>query len=126
MGSKKQSLKGFTKQCLNCQRILSGRCFIYNQHSPDKYRDYCRTCDSYKPKGFPTLAAVEEMELALQAIIQDGARLVADPLKERIKFESFVYYEMERQGLLDTWKPPVWIHKTSLRYKDTHHDNQIL
>jgi hypothetical protein len=123
VGTKKLSLKGIVKECKNCKRTLSGRCFVYNQHSPDKYRDYCRTCDSYKPKGYPTLAAVIEIELALQRIFEDGKYLVADPLKDRIKFESFVYHEMERQGLLDTWKPPVWLHKTSLRHK--HHDHQV-
>lgn len=113
--TKKQSLKGITKECKNCLRILSGRRFVYNQHSPDKFRDYCRTCDSYRPKGYPTLAAVVQFENQMQEIIAEGKALVGDPLRYRIKFESYVYSEMNRLGLLDTWKPPVWIHKTSIK-----------
>jgi len=113
--TKKQSLKGVNKQCLNCERYLSGRCFVYNQHSPDKFRDYCRTCDSYRPTGYPTLNAVLDFEQQMQEIIEAGKHLVDDPLRERIKFESFVFSEMNRLGLLDTWKPPVWLHKTSVK-----------
>lgn len=118
--SKKQSLKGMVKQCSNCNRLLSGRCFVYDQHSADKLRSYCRTCDSYKPRGYPTLPAVEMFESEMKDIIDEALIRVEHDYSRRIYIECFVHQEMDRRGLLETWKPPVWVHKTSLRQMDDH------
>jgi hypothetical protein len=48
-------------------------------------------------------------------IIEEAKQIIEDPERQRIAFESFVYEEMQRRELLNTWKPPVWLHKTSIR-----------
>lgn len=120
--SRKQSLKGIIKRCKNCQRDLSGRCFVYDQHSADKLRDYCRTCDSYKPRGYPALSSVEMFETEMSEIIEDALAQVEHDVSRRVFIECYVHQEMGRRGLLETWKPPVWVHKTSLRQT---HDHQV-
>ena len=110
----KQNLSGIYKICSSCTRNLSGRCFVYSQHSEDKFRDQCRTCDSYKPKGNPSKASVTEVEARLDLIFSKGLKLFPEPDVDRIRFEEFVYSEMKTQGLLDTWRLPIWFHKSSI------------
>lgn len=110
----KQKLNGIYKICSGCMRKLSGRSFVYSQHSEDKFRDQCRTCDSYKPKGSPSQGSVIEVEARLAIIFSKGLKLFPEPEIDRIKFEEFVYSEMKDQGLLDTWRLPIWFHKSSI------------
>lgn len=111
----KHTLSGIYKTCSSCQRDLSGRCFVYSQHSEDKFRDQCRTCDSYKPKGSPSLSSVLDIEERLDRIFSKGLGLFPDPENHRIQFELYIHTEMQSQGLLDTWRPPIWFHKSSIR-----------
>jgi hypothetical protein len=110
----KRSLEGISKTCTQCKRNLSSRMYVYSQHSPDKLRDICRTCESHIPNDSPSLTDILSLESQLAEIVGQAAK-VHDPTKERTQFERHVYLQMKDRGLLTQWKPPIWIHKTSKR-----------
>lgn len=118
----KVSLDGLSKVCCNCHRELSSRCFIYDQFSEDKLRNECRSCYAYLD-GQPTLSQVQEYENAMTSIIADAVVAVGnEPVKRRVELEVRIYNQMHQYNLLTHWKPPVWIHKSSMRI---HNDYQV-
>jgi hypothetical protein len=116
----KVSLEGLSKACSICHRELSSRCFIYDQFSEDRLRSECRSCYAYLD-GTPTLAQVQAYEASMSAIISDAVRAVGnEPVKYRTELEISIYNKMHQVGLLKSWKPPVWIHKSSMRIEDDY------
>jgi predicted nucleic acid-binding protein len=67
----------------------------------------------YRPQGNPTVEQVEDFEAQLTEILQDVMNIL-DFDKERAQFEAAVYEQLQHKGLLKDWKPPVWIHKSSI------------
>jgi|JI9StandDraft_1071089.scaffolds.fasta_scaffold14313_3 hypothetical protein len=112
----KIKLEGVEKACANCQRTLSSRHFMYDQHSGDRLRSHCRTCEAYRD-GMPTIEQVVEYEAQMRSIFDEAIEEVTDVEKHRTAFESLVHTKMDDEGLLTVWKPPIWIHKTSISIK---------
>ena len=106
--SVKRNLRDLHKVCVSCERRLPAACYVYDQSSADRLRDICRTCESHT--GKPTRHDVIAFEATMQNIYEG---FKGDVNERRSEFEAYVYNEMKIRGLLDTWKPPVWIHKTS-------------
>jgi hypothetical protein len=106
-------LADVSKTCSSCNRYLNARAFMYAQSSPDRLASKCRTCKMYRPQGNPTVEQVEDFEAQLTEILQDVMNIL-DFDKERAQFEAAVYEQLQHKGLLKDWKPPVWIHKSSI------------
>jgi hypothetical protein len=64
--------------------------------------------------GMPTVDQVIAFEEAMDDIIAEAKTKVTDLELQRSEFEQVVYKLMLGRGLLARWKPPVWIHKTSI------------
>jgi hypothetical protein len=111
--NKRVTIAGTFKTCKNCNRKLPSECFSYFQHNADKLRDDCRTCRMYRKKN-PTLEQVVELEKKLRQIYKEGVSSIGDVNHHRSEFEQFVYKKMLASKILKEWKPPVWIHKTSI------------
>lgn len=109
----KRQLLGTTKRCDNCARMLPSGAFTYADYNPDGLQKECRTCKQYR-QGKPTQAQVAAFEAELAEIYADGKRLLRNIELHRSQFEQYVYQEMRRRGLLKDWRPPSWIHKTSI------------
>lgn len=108
------NIVGSKKVCSNCARELDAAAFTYSQKTDDKLRPDCRSCRMSRKKN-PNIHEVLYIEKRM-AKIYDMARLVfgEDLEKSRSRFEQYVYQQMRIQGLHKNWKPPIWIHKTSI------------
>lgn len=104
---------GYTKPCEGCTRTLPREAFSYAQHSPDRLRSTCLTCSQHRA-GPATMTQAIMFEQEMQTIYAECKELVADPETQRCEFERLVYRAMGERGLLEHWKPPVWIHSTSM------------
>lgn len=107
----KTDLSVVEKKCSNCERTLNARAFSYNQQSEDKLTDSCRVCRMFR-KGKPSIEQVQEFELAMSKIYSESMEIF-DHEFDRSQFEAFVYTKMIDEGLLENWKPPVWMHSSS-------------
>lgn len=111
------------KQCQVCQRQLPGFMFLYAA-TPDRLEHRCRTCRGWLDRRTkPTLEEVVQHEQDLDDVI----RMVMDDLRleyhvstseiieaHRSEFEQRVYSLLLRRGILKKWKPPIWLHRTSI------------
>lgn len=109
----RRSVAATEKQCSNCKRTLPAAAFTYSQHSEDRLRADCRSCRMSRKKN-PSLDDVLAMEEQMQCIYRDGKRKLKDLEKHRSEFEQYVYQQMQIRGLLKDWKPPIWIHSSSI------------
>lgn len=101
------------KDCSNCNRTLPAAAFTYSQHSEDKLRPDCRSCRMSRKKN-PSLETILEMEETMAIIYKDGQAQIGDVEEHRAEFEQYVYQQMLIRGLLKDWKPPIWIHSSSI------------
>lgn len=108
----KKDLSNLEKTCLSCNRLLSSRMYVYDQNTKDKLRDTCRTCCCFK-KGTPSILEIEEYETLIKSFMKEALESL-DIEKNRSEFEHFVWKKMLISGLLNKWKQPIWVHKTSI------------
>lgn len=109
----RKNIAASKKQCCNCKRVLPAAAFTYSQQTTDRLRPDCRSCRMYRKKN-PTLDQVLELENEMYHIYRAGSIQVGDIDHHRSEFEQFVYKQMLIRGLLDDWKPPIWIHASSI------------
>ena len=113
----KRKLSSLNKTCDKCGRSLTSRMFQYAQHTEDHLRPSCRTCSSFKPKRNPSMVEITTFEDQMQLIFSE-AKSKFDPDKNRSELENFVWKRMLEDNLLETWSPPVWVHKSSVGGKN--------
>jgi hypothetical protein len=111
------------KECEACRRILPRQRFLYRQ-TPDGLDSRCRSCRSLK-SGTPTTEQVLEFETQLEEILREGIRQLIRTYRRgdveqlcwrhRGELEQLCWNGMRARGLLEKWKPPVWINPSSLR-----------
>jgi hypothetical protein len=113
----KTVLQNLTKKCVFCGRTLPARMYLYDQNSKDKLRSKCRTCSCYKGKNSARsesyMIELKQYENFIKKTSLHGASKF-NTEKQRSRFEEYVYQQMNIADMLGTWKPPVWIHKTSI------------
>lgn len=123
----KRNFDYITKLCEFCNRILPAKSFAYSQHSEDRLSSECRTCKMLKRGISATTVEIESFEETMEDIYRDSLYEIADSYnvdddvaieRYRSEFERKVYLKMESEGLLVKWKPPVWVHSSSLPPKE--------
>jgi|GEM_PF-2801109 len=109
----KRSLNHLSKKCGSCERILPSRMYLYDQNSEDKLRAKCRTCCAFKGRDIPKIDQIENYEFFVRSVsVKACERFNVD--SERSQLEQFVYQQLQISGLSEQWKPPIWVHKTSI------------
>ena len=117
----KRDLKGTEKECVGCGRTLCGEKFLTGQ-TADGLTDDCRTCRTYKT-GHPTTEQAILHEARMQDIFRRAVRKILATYgfspygvleEHRAEFEQACYVMMDREGILDKWKMPIWVNKVSL------------
>lgn len=117
------SFDGVTKQCLTCRRTLPARAFSYSQKSPDRLTPKCRTCKRYRGTQPLTQQMCEAYEKNVSNIyescVKDLTTKYNEPqptilTKHRSELEEKIFKQMLTKGILHDWKPPEWIHETSI------------
>ena len=109
----KKVLNDIQKVCVSCGRKLTSRMFVYSQKTSDHLNEKCRTCSAYRAKNIPSQQEINHYESSLREIINVGLSKF-DSEKNRSELEQFVWQRLLSTGLLVKWKPPIWVHKTSL------------
>ena len=109
----KKVLANLSKQCSSCSRVLSSRMYLYDQNSEDKLRSKCRTCCCFKGQNIPSDQQIQEYEFFIKQTCQNAYEIF-NLDKERSQFEQYIYQQLNISGLLKQWKPPIWVHKTSI------------
>ena len=102
----KKDLSDIEKICSSCGRNLTSRMYLYDQNSDDRLRASCRTCSCFRGSEKPSLYEV-------LSFINDGLSRFNLEMN-RSEFEQFIWKKMLASGLLVKWRPPAWIHKTSI------------
>jgi predicted RNA-binding Zn-ribbon protein involved in translation (DUF1610 family) len=109
----KKNLSNIEKICNSCHRNLPSRMYLYDQNSDDRLRATCRTCSSYRDSTFPSLNEVISYEEKISLFINEASSRF-DLERNRSEFEQFIWKRLLASGLLVKWRPPAWIHKTSI------------
>jgi len=109
----KKDLSNLSKECDKCLRVLPSRMYVYDQNTDDRLRTSCRTCCAYRGKSIPSADEIREYETFIKKVSINGAEKF-DIVKQRSQFEHYIYIRMISSGLLKKWKPPIWVHKTSI------------
>jgi hypothetical protein len=109
----KKDLSDIEKVCKDCGRNLPSRMYLYDQNSDDRLRASCRTCSCYRDSNPPTIEEVIAYEDEINSFIKNGL-LKFDVERNRSEFEQFIWKKMLASGMLVKWRPPAWIHKTSI------------
>lgn len=109
----KKNLADIEKTCEKCNRLLNSRMFLYDQNTEDRLRNSCRTCYAYRLNGNPSDEEIVKYESTVSGFIAEGLSIY-DIEKNRSEFEQFIWKKLLSSGLLVQWRPPVWIHKTSI------------
>jgi hypothetical protein len=109
----KRFLADIVKECSKCKRQLLSRMYVYSQNTEDHLKESCRTCSSYKKSTGPSDSEIEEYESFINNLLTES-KSKFDLEKNRSEFEQYVWQNLLISGLLVKWKPPVWVHKTSI------------
>lgn len=116
--------EGYTKLCGVCSRELEAKFYMHSHGADqDNLEKKCRTCRSWKQrKTPPSVEEVMAYETQLDNSICDAVELltkrydqsVEEVLEQhRSELEQIIQVSLERQGLAEQWKLPLWIHATS-------------
>lgn len=109
----KKDLSNLEKICNSCHRNLPSRMYLYDQNSDDRLRATCRTCSCYRDSNPPSIDEVLNYEEEIKDFIKQGSSRFHLEMN-RSEFEQFIWKKMLASGLLVKWRPPAWIHKTSI------------
>lgn len=118
----RRDLANSTKQCAQCHRILKGVMFVAAA-TGDGLEARCRTCKSWRsrlPAPVDEVVTHEREMAEIFSVAMAEVRLryhckVEDVKRDhRSEFEQTVWSLMYRGQLLERWKPPVWLHSSSI------------
>jgi|694.fasta_scaffold118549_3 hypothetical protein len=109
----KKNLSNINKQCDKCNRVLPSRMYLYDQNTDDRLRSSCRTCSAYRGKSVPSPDEIREYETFIKKVSLNASKIY-DIYKQRSELEHYVNVRLISSGLSKKWKPPVWVHKTSI------------
>lgn len=119
---KNKDIKNSSKRCKNCNRMLPAFAFSYTPKAKDGLSNFCRTCKSYK-KGLPTFNQVVEYEenfTAIKTAIVEDLKIKYREttevivLRYRAEIEESFFKALSKQGFLNEWNKPEWIHQSSI------------